>query len=59
MPRAQKAFEEYLLPGDAKSQKYVNQKNYLKSTATAFLKYTVEAKDTINMCINHFPKKRK
>jgi hypothetical protein len=57
MPRTQKAFEEYLLPEDARSQKYVNQSTYFKSPATAFLKYTVEAKDAVNMCINHFPKR--
>lgn len=57
MPRNKKNFEEYLLSEDKQSQKYVNQSSYLKSPASAFLKYTVEAKDAVNMCINHFPKK--
>ena len=57
MARPKKTFEQYILQEDAHSRKYVNQESYLKSPATAFLKYTVEAKDAINMCINHFPKK--
>ena len=57
MARPKKTFEQYILQEDAHSRKYVNQESYLKSPATAFIKYTVEAKDAINMCINHFPKK--
>lgn len=57
MSRPIKAFEEYLLPEDTQSQKYVSQEDYFKSPATAFLKYTIEAKDAIKLCINHFPQK--
>ena len=51
MARPKKTFEQYILQEDAHSRKYVNQESYLKSPATAFLKYTVEAKDAINMCL--------
>lgn len=57
MARPKKEFEEYLLSNDQKSEKYVSQQSYFRSPATAFLKYTIEAKDAINMCIKYFPKK--
>lgn len=57
MARPKKTFEQYLLQEDEQSKKYINQESYLKSPASAFLKYTVEAKDAVNMCMTHFPKK--
>ena len=52
MARPKKTFEQYILQEDAHSRKYVNQESYLKSPATAFLKYTVEAKDALIVKIN-------
>jgi hypothetical protein len=46
-----KEFQEYLIePTDA----HVGHSSYIKAPATAFLKYTIEAKDAINHCISKF-----
>ncbi len=53
--RPQKEFQEYLTdPGQA----HVSHQDYISSPATAFLKYTIEAKSSIDQCINNFPKKK-
>lgn len=50
--RKPKAFHEYLIqPTSA-----VTHSEYMACPATAFLTYTLEAKDAINQCIKHFPK---
>ncbi len=49
-----KEFNEYLI--NPNSQHNFSNNDYMKHPATAFLKYTVEAKDAINFCINKFPK---
>jgi hypothetical protein len=51
--RSPKEFQEYLVnPTDA----HVGHNSYIESPATAFLKYTVEAKDAINHCVKKFPR---
>ena len=49
-----KEFHEYLTTQDGTS--HVSQSNYLKSPARAFLKYTIEAKSAIDLCVRKFPK---
>lgn len=51
--RPKKEFHQYLTDG---SSSHVSHDDYLKSPATAFLKYSVEAKSAIDLCIRHFPK---
>lgn len=51
---AQKEFQEYLT-NPATIHK-ISHEDYMKAPAIAFLKYTVEAKDAVNFCINKFPK---
>lgn len=52
--RPPKEFQEYLTdPGQA----HVSHQDYISSPATAFLKYTIEAKSSIDLCVNNFPKK--
>ena len=54
MAVAKKEFHQYLTePTDA----HVGHFDYIKSPGTAFLKYTVEAKNAIDLCIRKFPKK--
>lgn len=51
--RPPKEFQQYIItPTNA----HVSNNSYKESPATAFLKYTVEAKDAINHCIKKFPK---
>lgn len=57
MGRNSKTFEKYLINDPTLFNYYVNRDDYTTSPATAFLKYTVEAKDAINMCAKHFPQK--
>lgn len=57
MGRNSKTFEKYLINDPTLFDYYVNRNDYAISPATAFLKYTIEAKDAINMCVKHFPKK--
>jgi len=52
--RPQKEFHEYLTTPSAA---HVGHETYLFSPATAFLKYAVEAKCTVDLCIRQFPKK--
>lgn len=51
--RLRKEFHEYLTDS---SIAHVSHDDYLKSPAAAFLKYSVEAKSAIDLCIRHFPK---
>ncbi len=53
--RPKKEFQEYLT---TPSQVHVKHQDYLESPASAFLKYTIEAKSAIDLCINNFPKKQ-
>lgn len=48
-----KEFHEYIIEG---SRAHVSHEDYLNSPATAFLKYTIEAKDAIDLCARQFPK---
>ncbi|BAF72395.1 hypothetical protein [Sulfurovum sp. NBC37-1] len=54
MSRRSKEFNEYLI--DSNSQHNFSHNDYMQHPAIAFLKYTVEAKDAVNFCINKFPK---
>lgn len=54
--RPKKDFYKYLVKSDSKA--HVGHKDYQSSPASAFLKYTLEAKDAITLCENYFPKKR-
>lgn len=51
--RPEKEFQEYIV--DANGRHIVHE-DYLRSPATAFLRYTVEAKDAANYCQNYFGK---
>lgn len=51
--RPTKEFEEYLTNS---SNSHVSHDDYLESPACAFLKYSIEAKSAIDLCIRHFPK---
>lgn len=50
-----KEFQEYLCQA---TNAHVSHNEYLISPATTFLKYTVEAKSSIDLCIRKFPKKQ-
>lgn len=50
----QKEFEQYLT--DRNEHAHVGYKEYLESPATAFLKYSVEAKDSVNLCSRKLPR---
>jgi hypothetical protein len=52
--RPQKEFHEYLTTPSAT---HIGHEDYLAAPATAFLKYTVEAKCAVDLCIRQFPKK--
>lgn len=49
-----KEFHQYLTTA---TKAHVSHVDYLNSPATAFLRYTVEAKSAIDLCARHFPKK--
>lgn len=51
--RPRKEFQEYLSDS---SSSHISHADYLASPASAFLKYSVEAKSAIDLCIRHFPK---
>jgi len=51
--RPRKEFQEYLSDS---SSAHVSHADYLASPASAFLKYSIEAKSAIDLCIRHFPK---
>lgn len=50
-----KEFHQYLCEA---TNSHVSHADYLLSPATTFLKYTLEAKDAIDLCIKKFPKKQ-
>ncbi|MGI2260896.1 hypothetical protein [Shewanella sp. GXUN23E] len=54
MSKPVKEFHQYLTGA---SNSHVSHEEYLKAPAVAFLKYTVEAKSSIDLCTRHFPKK--
>lgn len=51
--RPSKEFEQYLCDATAA---HVSNDDYLLSPASTFLKYTIEAKSAIDLCIRKFPK---
>lgn len=51
--RPQKEFHEYLTEP---SNGHVGHEDYLTAPATAFLKYAIEAKCSVDLCIRYFPK---
>lgn len=54
MARAVKEFEEYLTDGSAC---HVGHDEYVAAPAVAFLRYLVEAKSAIDLCVRNLPKK--
>lgn len=52
---AKKDFEEYLVESD---YSHVLHDDYVLSPASAFLRYSLDAKDSINLCKRYFPKKQ-
>ena len=52
--RPVKEFERYLT---AASDCHVSHEEYLESPATALLRYLVEAKSSIDLCVRHLPKR--
>lgn len=55
MARSRKEFQEYIVED---TDRHVTHDDYLESPATAFLKYSIEAKDAVQYCIDHFNRKR-
>ncbi len=53
--RPKKEFEQYLVEA---TKNQVSHKDYLKEPATAFLRHTIEAKNSIDLCIRTLPKKQ-
>lgn len=53
--KPKKEFHEYLCEA---TNSHVSHQDYLISPATTFLKYTIEAKSAIDLCIRKFPKKQ-
>ncbi|RLS84138.1 MAG: hypothetical protein DWI04_02030 [Planctomycetota bacterium] len=53
MANAVKDFHQYLTEA---TNAHVSHDDYLESPASAFLKYTIEAKSAIDLCGRHFPK---
>jgi hypothetical protein len=51
--RPRKEFHEYIIDS---AEHHILQDDYIVSPATAFLRYTVDAKDAINHCKRHFQK---
>ncbi|EPP4298122.1 hypothetical protein ACUP6R_003950, partial [Vibrio navarrensis] len=56
MSRPKKEFHQYLTTEH--SDAHVSHDDYLQSPAVAFLKCTIEAKSSIDLCARHFPKKQ-
>ena len=54
MARPAKEFQEYLVEP---TRAHVGHADYLVSPATAFLKYTVEAKSAVDLCCRRLPRK--
>lgn len=52
--KPQKEFHQYICQA---TDSHVSHSEYILSPATTFLKYTIEAKDAIDLCIRKFPKK--
>jgi len=52
--RPEKEFQEYLRKA---TNSHVSSNDYFVTPATTFLKYTIEAKSAIDLCIRQFPKK--
>lgn len=52
--RPKKEFHQYLL-SDA-SNAHISLEEYMQSPATAFLRYSVQAKDAVNNCLKNFTK---
>jgi hypothetical protein len=52
---AKKDFEKYLIES---TYSHVLHENYVESPASAFLRYSLDAKDSINLCKRYFPKKQ-
>ena len=50
-----KEFQQYLTEKNKGS--HVGHLDYLESPASAFLKYTIEAKSSLDLCVRHLPKK--
>ncbi|WP_411360340.1 hypothetical protein [Pseudidiomarina salilacus] len=55
MSKPVKEFHRYLTGA---SNSHVSHEEYLKAPAVAFLKYTIEAKSSIDLCTRYFPKKQ-
>lgn len=53
MAKSEKDFQKYLCKA---TKSHTKLDEYLTSPATAFLKYTIEAKSSIDLCIRKFPK---
>ena len=53
--RPPKEFEEYLTGGNERL--HVGYSDYIESPASAILKYTVEAKSALDLCVRTLPKK--
>ncbi|MDU8925888.1 hypothetical protein RXV86_00660 [Alisedimentitalea sp. MJ-SS2] len=53
--RKVKEFEEYLVGG---GEAQVDHDQYIDCPASAFLRYCIEAKDAVDLCARHFPKKK-
>jgi len=51
--RHKKEFHEYLVESNGR---HVVHEDYSRSPASAFLRYTIEAKDAVSYCQKHFPK---
>lgn len=52
---AKKDFEQYLVES---AYTHVLHDDYVESPASAFLRYSLDAKDSINLCKRYFPKKQ-
>lgn len=55
MSKPVKEFHQYLTKA---SNSHVSHEEYLKAPAVAFLKYTIEAKSSLDLCSRYFPKKQ-
>ena len=55
MSKREKEFHQYLINA---SDAHVSHEEYIKCPATAFLRYSAESKDAINLCRKHLPKKQ-
>lgn len=52
---AKKDFEEYLVESE---YSHVLHEDYVESPGSAFLRYSLDAKDSVNLCKRYFPKKQ-